>query len=205
MPKSTPLFLQPCHFVMGCVSLETMPPPRLPEIAFAGRSNVGKSSLINALTGRRKLVKASVTPGRTREINFFLLAEKLMLVDLPGYGYAKASKKDVARWTKLVRDYLTDRPNLRRIALMIDARHGVKPIDEEVMSMLDEAGAIYQIVLTKSDKISASELHEVTQRTQSLTERHPALHPRIMPTSAHDRDGIDALRAELGGVFSRKA
>src|SRR3984957_2692206 len=131
------LFLKPCEFVMGGADLESLPEARLPEIAFAGRSNVGKSSLVNALTGRKTLAKASNTPGRTREINFFLLAEQLMLVDLPGYGYAKAPKKEVARWTKLVKSYLAGRPNLRRVCLLIDSRHGIKDTDKDIMTLLD--------------------------------------------------------------------
>jgi len=172
---------------MGGVDLEALPPTTLPEIAFAGRSNVGKSSLVNALTGRKTLAKASNTPGRTREINFFRLAEKLMLVDLPGYGYAKAPKKDVARWTRLVKDYLSGRPNLRRVCLMIDSRHGIKTVDQEIMSALDSSAVNYQIILTKSDKIKPAELAKVLDASYIAIKRHPAAHPLILATSSEKK------------------
>lgn len=191
------LFLKKCEFVMGGVDLESIPPATLPEIAFAGRSNVGKSSIVNALTGRKTLAKASNTPGRTQQINFFLLAEALMLVDLPGYGYAKAPKKDVAQWTRLVKAYLAGRPNLRRVCLLVDARHGIKDTDVEIMKLLDKVAVNYQIVLTKSDKIKPAELETVTQDAYAKIKRHPAAHPVIMPTSSEKGDGIEALRAEL--------
>jgi GTP-binding protein len=191
------IFLKPCEFVMGGVELEALPFTHLPEIAFAGRSNVGKSSLVNALTGRKTLAKASNTPGRTREINFFNLADALMLVDLPGYGYAKAAKKDVRRWGALVTSYLAGRPNLRRVCLLIDSRHGVKETDKEIMTLLDQVAVSYQIILTKSDKIKASELAAVEEASYLAIKRRAAAHPQIIATSSEKRIGIETLRDEL--------
>ncbi len=188
---------------MGGASLEALPPAALPEIAFAGRSNVGKSSLVNALTGRKTLAKASNTPGRTREINFFNLAERLMLVDLPGYGYAKAPKKEVARWTRLVKSYLSGRPSLRRVCLLIDSRHGFGKGDAEIMDMLDDAAVTYQLIFTKSDKVKASGLMQVTDAAYALIKRHPAAHPHIIVTSSEKKDGIEELREELEAMAIR--
>lgn len=182
---------------MGGADLESLPATTWPEIAFAGRSNVGKSSIVNALTGRKTLVKVSNTPGRTQQINFFLLAEALMLVDLPGYGYAKAPKKDVARWTRLVKAYLSGRPNLRRVCLLIDSRHGIKDTDVEIMKELDKAAVNYQIILTKADKIKPAELEKVTEEAYAKIKRHPAAHPVIIQTSSEKGLGIEALREEL--------
>lgn len=191
------LFAQPCDFVMGGVELETLPPAQLSEIAFAGRSNVGKSSLVNALTGRTTLAKASNTPGRTQQINFFRLADALMLVDLPGYGYAQAPRKDVKRWTRLVKDYLTGRPNLRRVLLLIDARHGLKEADLGIMERLDESAVSYQIVLTKTDKVKPAALAELEVEITAAAKTHAAAHPQIIATSSVNRDGIERLRKEL--------
>ncbi len=191
------LFRQPCEFVMGGAELESLPPTRYPEIAFAGRSNVGKSSLVNALTGRSTLAHASNTPGRTQQINFFLLAEKLMLVDLPGHGYAKAPKSDVRRWTQLVKDYLSGRPNLKRVLFLIDARHGIKEADLGIMKVLDTSAVNYQIIFTKSDKTKPDELAKMTEATLAAIKRHPAAHPQIIATSSFTNDGIDRVRAEL--------
>jgi GTP-binding protein len=182
---------------MGGAALESLPPTAYPEIAFAGRSNVGKSSLVNAVTGRTTLAKASNTPGRTQQINFFLLAELMMLVDLPGYGYAKAPRSDVRNWTDLVHAYLAGRPNLKRVLLLIDARHGLKDTDQEIMKLLDKAAVSYQIVLTKADKVKPAALLEVEEATRLAMKRHPAAHPQIIATSSHSKDGIEALRAEL--------
>jgi GTP-binding protein len=196
------LFLKPCQFLMGGVAMESLPAPDYPEIAFAGRSNVGKSSLVNALT-RQKIAKASNTPGRTRELNFFLLAEQLMIVDLPGYGYAEAPKTEVARWTRLVKAYLKGRPNLMRVCVLIDSRHGIKEVDEGILEMLDTSAVSYQIVLTKIDKIKASELAEVVEKAQSIIKKHPAAFPTIFTTSSEKGDGLDELRNELAG-FAQK-
>ncbi len=190
-------FAKPCNFVMGGVALDLLPPMHYPEVAFAGRSNVGKSSLVNALTGKSTLAKSSNTPGRTREINFFLLADALMMVDLPGYGYAKASKKDVAVWTKLVKDYLAGRPNLQRVCVLIDSRHGLKDTDIEIMKLLDKVAVSYQLVLTKGDKIKPIELEQVKEATLLKLKKHPAAHPEIIATSSNTKDGISDLRAEL--------
>jgi len=197
-------FAQVCTFIMGGVSLEALPPTTFPEIAFAGRSNVGKSSLVNALTGQKTLAKASNTPGRTKQINFFLLAERLMMVDLPGYGYAKAPKKEVRQWTHLVKDYLTGRPNLMRVLLLIDARHGLKDVDIGIMKLLDVAAVSYQIVLTKADKIKPAALATLIEATAASLKHHAAAHPQIIATSSVSKDGIEALRAELAAFAESK-
>jgi GTP-binding protein len=191
------LFTGPCTFLMGAVELEAMPVTALPEIAFAGRSNVGKSSLINALTGRKGLAKASNTPGRTQQINFFRLGDALLLVDLPGYGYAKAPKVEARAWTRLVKAYLTGRPDLRRILLLVDARHGFKGKDEAIMNLLDETAASYQIVLTKADKVKPTELAKLEEKLRGELKTHAAAHPQIIATSSQSRDGIERLREEL--------
>lgn len=191
------LFSQPCHFVMGGASLEALPPMDYPEIAFAGRSNVGKSSLVNALTGQKTLAHASNTPGRTRELNFFLLAQQLMLVDLPGYGYAKAGRKEVRKWNDLVMDYLVGRPNLKRVLLLIDSRHGIKDNDLITMKLLDTAAVSYQILLTKLDKIKTSEVENVLETTRAIARKHPAALADVIATSAEKRIGIGEVRAAM--------
>jgi GTP-binding protein len=191
------LFAGECRFVLGAASLEGLPPMGRGEIAFAGRSNVGKSSLINALTGHNALARTSRTPGRTRQINFFDLGGRLMVVDLPGYGYARASKTDIAAWTALVNGYLKGRPGLRRVVLLIDARHGLKPSDREVMVMLDEAAVVYQVALTKADKTKAAERDVVLGAVTAELARHGAAHPEIAVTSTVTGDGIAHLRAVL--------
>jgi GTP-binding protein len=194
------LFARPARFVAGAGEPAALPPESLPEIAFAGRSNVGKSSLVNALTGRHMLARISNTPGRTRQINFFDLAGSLLLVDLPGYGYAEAAKTAARRWSGLVRTYLRSRAGLRRVCLLIDARHGFKDIDREMLGMLDRAAVSYQIVLTKTDKLAADALAGTVLRVAAEIGAHTAAHPEIHLTSALERHGIAALRAALAGL-----
>ena len=194
------LFAQTCNFLRGVAQLESLPEPGLPEVAFAGRSNCGKSSLLNALTGRRSLARTSKTPGRTQQLNFFDLGGKLWLVDMPGYGYARASKTDIAAWTQSVRDYLRGRPTLRRLCILIDGRHGIKANDEEMMAMLDAAAVSYQVVLTKVDKLSAGALDARIDATAKTLKNHPAAMPDPIATSARNGDGIETLRAEIAAL-----
>ncbi|MBO9706785.1 MAG: YihA family ribosome biogenesis GTP-binding protein [Caulobacter sp.] len=191
------LFAQPATFVMGAVKMDAMPETSLPEVAFAGRSNVGKSSLINGLVGHKHLARASNEPGRTREVNFFLLAEKLRLVDLPGYGFARASRSIVDKFQDLGRAYLRGRPNLKRVYLLIDSRHGLKAVDAEALDALDVAAVSYQIVLTKADKIKPAELAEVLERTTKAIAKRPAAFPRVLATSSEKGLGLPELRAEI--------
>ena len=191
------LFAQECTFVMGVAELSGLPEPTLPELAFAGRSNVGKSSLLNALTSRKALARTSNTPGRTRELNFFNLAGRLMLVDLPGYGYARASKTDISRWNQTLRDYLKGRPNLQRLCVLIDSRHGLKAGDEEMMEMLDSSAVVYRVVLTKCDKPKAAELASITDKVAASLKKHPAALPDLIFTSARKNIGLAELRADL--------
>ena len=191
------LFTGSCDFQAGVAALEGLPESDLPEIAFAGRSNVGKSSLLNALTGRKALARTSKTPGRTRQINLFRLNEKLLLVDLPGYGYARASKEDVQRWTELVELYLRGRPTLKRVLLLIDVRHGLKELDRNLLSLLDVVGVSYQIVLTKVDKLKPQQLATRLHETEREAQTHGAAHPEIIATSATTGNGIPQLRARL--------
>ena len=194
------LFAGSCEFLMGGVNMASLPASELAEAAFAGRSNVGKSSLINALTGRKALARASHTPGRTRELNFFRLADQMMLVDLPGYGYAEASKSRIKAWTALTRDYLRGRAQLRRVCLLIDARHGLKSSDHDIMALFDEAAVVFQIILTKADKVKSQELDAVAQSVAAGLKAHPAAHPRLIATSSHKGAGIAFLRAELAAL-----
>jgi len=190
-------FAHPVTFLMGAVAITGLPPADLPEVAFAGRSNVGKSTLINAVAGRLHLARASNSPGRTREVNFFVADEKLRLVDLPGYGFARASRGDVKKFQNLGRDYLRGRPNLKRAYLLIDARHGLKDVDTEALDTFDVAAVSYQIVLTKADKLKTSEVEAVTARTLAAIAKRPAAFPRVLATSAEKGWGIPELRAEI--------
>ncbi len=194
------LFAGPVTFERGVAALEQLPDGDMPEIAFAGRSNVGKSSLVNALTGRKTLARASAEPGRTRELNFFNLGDKLRLVDLPGYGYAKASKTDIARWTALMRDYLRGRAPLKRVILLIDARHGLKDNDRTIMDTFDKSAVVYQIVLTKADKLRAGEADAMAAQTAAQLLKRPAAHPIVLATSAETLAGVPELRAEIASL-----
>ena len=191
------LFARQATFVMGCAKIEQLPDPDLPEIAFAGRSNVGKSSLINGLVGMHKLARASNEPGRTREVNFFDLDGKVRLVDLPGYGWAKASKSTVKQFQNLGRDYLRGRVTLKRVYLLIDSRHGLKSVDTEALDALDLAAVSYQIVLTKADKIKAHERETVREATLKAISKRPAAFPAVAVTSAEKGIGLPELRAEI--------
>ena len=198
--KGKALFSEPVCFVRGVQVVEDLPTMRLPEIAFAGRSNVGKSSLINALTGK-PIARASNTPGRTQEVNFFQLGKQFFLVDLPGYGFAAAPKKLVETWTRLIHDYLRGRQQLKRVFLLIDARHGIKKVDEDIMKMLDKAGVSYYIVLTKADKLKKSELDDIFQKTVEKGKQHVACYPEMLLTSSETGLGIAELRGEIYKVL----
>lgn len=191
------LFAQPATFVMGAAKIEQLPAPDLPEVAFAGRSNVGKSSLINALVGMNKLARASNEPGRTREVNFFDLGGRLRLVDLPGYGWAKAGKQVTRKFQNLGRDYLRGRVSLKRVYLLIDSRHGLKAVDTEALDTLDEAAVSYQIVLTKADKLKKGEGDAMAAQTLKAIAKRPAAYPAVVVTSSDKGEGIPELRAEV--------
>jgi GTP-binding protein len=189
------LFAGPVTFVKGVVAMSGLPPADRLEVCFAGRSNVGKSSLINALTGRKTLARASNTPGRTQEINYFALGEERFLVDLPGYGYAEAPVAVVAKWQALLKQYLSGRVTLRRAFVLIDARHGVKAVDEEILKLLDRSAVTFQAVLTKVDKISRAEREAVIEQVKGALGKHPAAYPEIIVTSSEKGEGIETLRA----------
>jgi GTP-binding protein len=194
------LFARPVSFLMGAVDVEALPPADLPEVAFAGRSNVGKSSLINALVGQRRLARASNAPGRTREVNFFLLDDRLRLVDLPGYGFARAPKTAARKFQNLGRAYLRGRPNLKRVYQLIDARHGLTGTDKPALDALDEAAVSYQVVLTKADKLRPAEVERVLAETRAAIAKRPAAFPRVLATSAEKGAGLAELRAEIAAA-----
>ncbi len=194
------LFAAECRFVWGAATLDQLPEADLPEITFSGRSNVGKSSLINALTGRKTLARTSDTPGRTQQLNFFNLGERLQLVDLPGYGYARESRTKVDAWTELVRRYLKGRVSLRRVCLLIDCRHGPKPSDETMMTLLNGAAVPFQVILTKADKLKPEALDVVRAATAEILKRHPAAFPESHATSSETGQGIPELRASLAAL-----
>ena len=190
-------FLRPCDFMLSVAQLVQLPEADLDEVAFAGRSNVGKSSLINALFNQKKLAKTSATPGRTQQLNFFNFDNKLYLVDLPGYGYAEAPEKLVKQWQKVLKDYLRGRPNLRRVFLLIDSRHGIKAEDLEIMKLLNESAVVYQVILTKIDKISAEELQKTQQNVLEELKKHAAAMNEIVVTSSEKKIGLTQCKAEI--------
>ena len=194
------LFARPCDFVWGAATAGDLPEATLPEVAFAGRSNVGKSSLVNALTGRKTLARTSNTPGRTQQLNFFELGGRLRLVDMPGYGYAQESKEKVEAWTDMVRRFLRGRVTLRRALVLVDSRHGLKPNDLEIMTMLDQSAVPYLIVLTKADKVKPPALAEVERKTTAALKKHPAAFPEVHTTSSETGTGIPELRASLAAL-----
>jgi GTP-binding protein len=197
------LFAGPVTFLMGVAKLEQLPQSFPAEVAFGGRSNVGKSSLISAVAGRHDLARASNSPGRTRELNYFVAGEgKLAIVDMPGYGYARAEKSAVKSWQRLIRDYLKGRPGLRRVFILIDARHGLKPPDMETLELLDEAAVNYQIILTKADKCSSKELADVTAAMRQSLKTRPAAYPEVIVSSSKTGAGIAEIRAELAAMIS---
>ena len=194
------LFAGPVDFVKGVVAMDGLPPPDRAEVCFAGRSNVGKSTLINALTGRRWLARASNTPGRTQEINYFAAGPSHYLVDLPGYGFAEAPKPVVERWQRLLKAYLAGRQTLRRAFVLVDMRHGVKPVDAEIMGLLDKSAVPFQVVLTKADKLRKGEAEAVLAQVRGALQKHPAAYPELVVTSSEKGEGIETLRAIIAGM-----
>jgi GTP-binding protein len=199
------LFAGEWSFVSAASSLSSLPPPAGPEIAFAGRSNVGKSSLVNALTGRRTLARTSNTPGRTQDLIFFGGSHRLVLVDMPGYGYAAAAKTKVVAWTRLIQDYLRGRATLARVYVLIDARHGLKPVDDTILDTLGQAAVSHEIVLTKCDEVSAAALGERIATVKVAMQKRPAAFPDLIATSAHGGAGIEQLRAAISRLLSERA
>jgi GTP-binding protein len=197
--RARKLFAGPIDFLKSAPELQFLPEPTVPEIAFAGRSNVGKSSLLNALTNRKSLARTSNTPGRTQELNFFNVGKPLQmrLVDMPGYGFAEAPKDMVKRWRFLINDYLRGRAVLKRALVLVDSRHGLKPVDHDVMQMLDDAAVSYHVVLTKADKVKATALAATLQETTDQSAKHPAAHPHIFTTSSETGTGIAELRTAI--------
>lgn len=196
------LFAREARFVIGCAGLDQLPDDGRLEICFAGRSNVGKSTLLNAVSGRRALARASNTPGRTQQLNFFDIDDKLYLVDLPGYGFAQAPKKTVETWQRLLRAYLCGRPTLRRVYLLIDSRHGPKPADEEIMTLLDQAAVSFQAVLTKADKPKTREFDAALQALTESLAAHPTAFPEILTTSSETGRGVAELRAAIASLLA---
>ena len=196
------LFSKPCQFIAGSTKVENLPLPSLPEVAFAGRSNVGKSSLLNALVNRRDLARTSQRPGRTQQLNFFQLDEKLILVDLPGYGYAEAGKRKAKAWTKLTEAYLKGRVELKRVFLLIDSRRGLKDKDKDFMKAMDEAAVIYQIVLTKCDLVKPQELQEMSAMVERSLKAYPAAFPNLLHTSAARKEGLEDLRQTIIDIIA---
>ena len=194
------LFAGPVDFVKGVVAMDGLPAADRPEVCFAGRSNVGKSSLINALTGRKALARASNTPGRTQEINYFTLGDRSYMVDLPGYGFAKAPVAVVAKWQALLKNYLAGRPTLRRAFCLIDARHGIKPVDHEIMTLLDRSAVPFQVVLTKTDKLGPNALKPIIAQVEEELQKHPAAYPELVVTSSEKGEGIATLRTIIAGL-----
>ena len=199
--KGRLLFAQQTDFLKGVVAIDGLPADDRIEICFAGRSNVGKSTLINALTGRKALARTSNTPGRTQEINFFTADDSHYLVDLPGYGYANAPLPVVEKWQRLLKKYLSGRRSLRRAFVLIDARHGVKSVDEEILSLLDSAAVTFQCVLTKADKIKAHEQEALLQQVRGALSKHPAAYPELILTSSEKGMGVETLRATIAGLI----
>ena len=199
--KGRLLFAQQTDFLKGVVAIDGLPADDRIEICFAGRSNVGKSTLINALTGRKALARTSNTPGRTQEINFFTAADSHYLVDLPGYGYANAPLPVVEKWQRLLKKYLSGRRSLRRAFVLIDARHGVKSVDEEILSLLDSAAVTFQCVLTKADKIKTHEQEALLQQVRGALSKHPAAYPELILTSSEKGMGVETLRATIAGLI----
>ena len=194
------LFAGQSEFIKGVVAMAGLPPADRMEVCFAGRSNVGKSSLINALTGTKALARASNTPGRTQEINYFTQGPELYLVDLPGYGYANAPLDKVEKWQRLLKQYLSGRPTLRRAFVLIDSRHGIKPVDEEILKLLDTSAVTFQAVLTKADKVKGKEMDRILAQVRGALAKHPAAFPEIVLTSSEKGDGIATLRAIIAGL-----
>ena len=195
--KAKNLFKNKAEFVLGVANLEQLPCSEIPEIAFAGRSNVGKSSLINAITGQKSLAKTSNTPGRTQQLNFFKIDSKIFLVDLPGYGYAQAPESQVKQWQRVIFAYLQGRVCLKRVFVLIDSRHGIKKVDREIMELLDKAAVTYQIVLTKTDKISRQSLDKILSETAAEVAKHAAAYTKVLATSSEKNVGIDDLRIDI--------
>lgn len=199
--EANKLFADECKFVLGVAKLEQLPLTEMPEIAFAGRSNVGKSSLINAVTGQKGLAKTSNTPGRTQQLNYFNLADKIHIVDLPGYGYAQAPESMVKQWQRVIFAYLQGRVNLKRVFVLVDSRHGIKKVDLEIMELLDKAAVTYQIVLTKSDKVSVDALQKVKEDVEKEITKHAAAYTKVLMTSSEKKHGIDSVRAEIASLI----